>query len=149
MRRFPSFLALLAAGLLLATAGCDSGPDDDGPPSLDATFEATTFTVTRPPLGEVNVLEALDGSFTMDFDESGTVAVNFAVAVPGQDDIDERTEGTYELDGDGNLTFDFGEEGQDLREKLREQIGEEPTWTYADGVIRTEGDDYEVVLERQ
>ena len=149
MRRFPSFLALIAAGLLLATAGCDSGPDDDGPPSLDATFEATTFTVTRPPIRELNVLEALNGSLTMDFDESGTVVVDFAVAVPGQDDIDERAEGTYELDGDGNLTFDFGEEGQDLRETLREQIGEEPTWTYADGVIRTEGDDYEVVLKRQ
>ena len=153
MKRLPSFLALLATGLLALTiAGCDSNGDGgDAPSTLDGTFEATTFTITREPFGEVDVIEDFDGSLTMDFDEDGTVVadVEATVPLPGQDDIDERAEGAYELDGDGNLTFDFGEEGQDLRETLREQIGEEPTWTYADGVIRTEGDDYEVVLKRQ
>ncbi|PSQ76927.1 MAG: hypothetical protein BRD37_06095 [Bacteroidetes bacterium QH_8_67_23] len=153
MKRLPSFLALLATGLLALTiAGCDSNGDDgDAPSTLDGTFEATTFTITREPFGEVDVIEDLDGSLTMNFDGDGTVVadVEATAPLPGQDDIDERAEGTYELAEDGRLTFDFGEEGEALRQALREQLGEEPDFTYDDGEIRTSGDGYEIVLERR
>ncbi|PSR03331.1 MAG: hypothetical protein BRD47_00590 [Bacteroidetes bacterium QS_8_68_28] len=149
MKRLSSLLALLATGLLALTiAGCDSNGDgSDAPSTLDGTFEATTFTITREPFGEVDVIEDLGGSLTMDFDEDGTVVVKATAPLPGQDDIDERAEGTYELAEDGRLTFDFGEEG----EALREQLGEEPdfTYDYDDGEIRTSGDGYEIVLKRQ
>ena len=150
MKRLPSLLALLATGLLALTiAGCDSNGDGgDAPSTLDGTFEATTFTITRP-FGSVDVIEDLDGSLTMDFDEDGTVVAEATVPLSGQDDIDERAEGTYELAEDGRLTFDFGEEGEALRQALREQLGEEPDFTYDDGEIRTSGDGHEIVLERR
>ena len=87
----------------------------------------------------------------MDFDGDGTVVaeVKATAPLPGQDDIDERAEGTYELAEDGRLTFDFGEEGEALRQALREQLGEEPDFTYDDGEIRTSGDGYEIVLKRR
>ena len=150
MKRLPSLLALLATGLLALTiAGCDSNGDGgDAPSTLDGTFEATTFIITRP-FGSVDVIEDLDGSLTMDFDEDGTVVAEATVPLSGQDDIDERAEGTYELAEDGRLTFDFGEEGEALRQALREQLGEEPDFTYDDGEIRTSGDGHEIVLERR
>jgi hypothetical protein len=150
MRRFLPLLAWLAAGLLaFSVVGCDSGGNDgDDPATLTGTFEATTFTVTRAGT-EVDVLETLDGSLTMDFNADGTVVVDVEATIPGQDDVDERATGTYELASDGRLTFDFGDEGEALREALREQLGEQPDFTYDDGEIRTAGDGYEVVLKQR
>ncbi|PSR00269.1 MAG: hypothetical protein BRD48_01565 [Bacteroidetes bacterium QS_9_68_14] len=148
MRRFLPLLAWLAAGLLaFSVVGCDSGGgDSDDPTTLTGTFEATTFTVMREPFGEVDVIDDRNGSLTMNFDGDGTVVVEVKATIPGQDDVDERATGTCELASDGRLTFDFGDEG----EALREQLGEEPDFTYYDddGEIRTSGDGYKVVLKK-
>ena len=142
--RFSALAALLIAGLLaLAVTGCDSNDSDAPPTTLSGSFEATTFEVTRSGV-PIDVLEDAEGALTMTFDEDGTVQADFEASLPAGDSIDETAEGTYTLRPSGRLTFDFGEQGQ----ALRDELPEDPEFTYQNGEIRTEGEGYLIVLER-
>lgn len=123
--------------------GCDSNDSDAPPTTLSGSFEATTLEVTRSSIS-IDVLEDADGALTMTFDEDGTVQADFEAAPPTSDPIDETAEGTYTLHSDGRLTFNFGEQGQ----ALRDEFPENPEFTYQNGEIRAEGEGYLIVLER-
>lgn len=151
MRTLRSLALLLTAGLLVvSTAGCDSGGDDDAAPIHEGEFEATTLTFENEDVSGDVLAEG--GSFTLDFNEDGTVngqsVIPASFTEPDEGASEVEADGTYTLEGE-DLTFDF--DGPDNRQNdnfLGEFVTDTADWTYEDGVIRADVEGATIVLER-
>lgn len=148
--------AAFASGLLLLTAAaCDSGDEENELP-LSGRYEATTL-VGVSSSGEQEDALAEGGSLTLRLEETGEedfppdvesfgeASSNFVVPASLSESgrrLTYELSGTYTLESDGRLAFDF--------EQAEDTFVGDIDWTYeGDGVIRDDADSFTVVLERQ